>query len=210
MTRSMWLWLAAGASYAVFCWWYTNTGGALTDAEIEQFTQIMQERGTPPERIARMRRFMGEDDGDQFLMVNVIDVAREPVVPAHVPANETAADLLARYMAHMYPALAKRASHPTFAGEAIFSAMDLTGMDGIDHAERWTDAAVMRYRSRRDILEISMAPEFADKHVFKVAALDKTIAFPVQPRIYLSDARLLLLLALLAIVSLIDRFLLRR
>ena len=210
MKRSLWLWLSTAAIYAAFCWWYTNTGGPLSAAEIERFTQTLRADGAAPERIANLRRFMAEDEGDQFLMVNVLDLAAAPAAPAGVPADETAAELLGRYMAHMYPALLSRACHPTFGGTAIFSAMDLAGMDGTDTAARWTDAGIVRYRSRRDLLEIGLAPVFAEKHVFKLAALDKTIAFPVQPRLYLSDARVLLLLALLAVAALIDRFLLHR
>ena len=202
--------MTIAAIYAAFCWWYTNTSGPLSAAEIERFTQIMRDNGSAPERIANLRRFMAEDDGHQFLMVNVLDLAIAPATPAGVPADETAAELLGRYMAHMYPALLGRACHPTFGGTAIFSAMDLAGMEGTDTAARWTDAGIVRYRSRRDLLEIGLAPVFAEKHVFKLAALDKTIAFPVQPQLYLSDARLLLLLVLLAVAALIDRFLLHR
>ena len=96
-------------------------------------------------------------------------------------------------MEHMYPELLKRASHPIFSGNAVFYSMDVLGIEG---AERWTQAALMRYRSRRDIVEIASNPVFQGKHEFKIAALDKTIAYPVETQLYLSDPRLLLLLVL--------------
>ena len=68
-----------------------------------------------------------------------------------------------------------------------------------DGMESWTAAAGMRYRSRRDMLEIAMNPEFEAAHKFKVAAMRKTIAFPIDPWFHLGDPRLLLALLLLVI-----------
>ena len=47
--------------------------------------------------------------------------------------------------------------------------------------ETWTQGAGMRYRSRRDLLEIATNPAFRGSHEFKVAAMRKTIAFPIDP-----------------------------
>jgi hypothetical protein len=54
----------------------------------------------------------------------------------------------------------------------------------------------MRYRSRRDLLEIATNPAFSASHEFKVAAMRKTIAFPIDPWIQLGDPRVLLALLL--------------
>lgn len=198
------LWCIGVGSYLLFLWWYTNTGGPLSSAEIAEFVEQMRQSGDSSERIDRLRRFMSEDDGGQFLMVNVIDMAETPKAVPGVPPGESSEAMLARYMAHMTPELLKRAGHPVFAGRAIFNAMDLTGIEG---AERWTDFALMRYRSRRDLLEIGLNPAFADVHGFKIAALQKTIAYPVAPSLYFSDPRLLLL-PLLALVLLLGHMLL--
>ena len=85
--------------------------------------------------------------------------------------------------------------------------MDVVGIEG---AERWDTAALMRYRSRRDLLEIALNPIFAGKHDFKTAALDKTIAYPVETQVYLSDPRFLLALILLAALGLLDLLIYRR
>ena len=203
---SRWLWLGAAIVYGAFCWWYTNTGGVLSASEIERFAEAMRANGSPPERIANLRRFMEEDDGKQFLMVNVLDFAANPPPVAGVADGEPASALMTRYMAHMYPQLLKRACHPTFGGSAVFQAMDMQGVDGLRDAERWTAAGIVRYRSRRDLLEIALAPVFSEKHQFKVAALAKTIAYPVTPTLYLSDLRVLLFLVLVSVVAMMDRF----
>jgi hypothetical protein len=62
----------------------------------------------------------------------------------------------------------------------------------------------MRYRSRRDMMEISGNPEFAGSHEFKVAAMQKTIAFPIDPWIQAGDPRLLLALILSLVGALVS------
>ncbi len=71
--------------------------------------------------------------------------------------------------------------------------MDLMNADGM---EKWSTGAGMRYRSRRDVLEISSNPAFAGSHEFKIAAMRKTIAFPIDPWIQLGDPRVVLALLL--------------
>ena len=148
-----------------------------------------REPAPSPERVAMLRKFMEEDTGDDFVMLNVIDMYETPLQIEGVEPGETSDEVLAKYMAYMYPALFARASHPVLYGQAANSAMDLMNADGM---ERWTTGAGMRYRSRRDMLEIASNPAFAGSHQFKVAAMRKTIAFPIDPWIQLGDPRLVL------------------
>ena len=98
------------------------------------------------------------------------------------------------------PGGATSACHPVMMGDAVHTAMDLVGIEG---AEEWTMAALMRWRSRRAMMEVVSNPETLGRHEFKVAALDKTIAYPIEPRLYLSDLRFLLALVLLSGTSLV-------
>ncbi len=195
------LWFVPACLYLLFTLWYTNLSGPLTQAEMDAFADQMASSGFEPLAIQRMRQFMEEDTGRQFLMVNVMDMAPTPRRVAGVPADESSDQMMGRYMEHMFPELLKRASHPIFLGRVVFDSMDIVGIQG---AENWTSAVLMRYRSRRDLMDIASNPIFAGKHEFKLAALDKTIAFPVENQLYLSDPRLLLLLILFAIVSATD------
>jgi len=70
--------------------------------------------------------------------------------------------------------------------------------------EIWDMGGLVRYRSRRDFLEIVTDPVFSSKHHFKAAALEKTIAFPVEPDFNLGDPRLLIGLLVLSVTALID------
>lgn len=195
------LWLAPALLYGVFVFWYTDFHGPLSDAEVDEFIVTMKTNGSDPETITFIDKFAREDSGRQFLMVNNIDYNDNPADVAGADPGETAEQLMARYMEHMIPALLTRACHPILMGSAVYPSMDLVGIEG---AENWDAGALFRYRSRRAFLEIVTNPAFKGKHHFKTAALDKTIAYPIEPNLYLGDPRLLLGLILLAITALID------
>ena len=143
---------------------------------------------------------MEEDSGKQFIMINVIDMSENPTFPDGTVSEESPDVLMNEYMEHMYGELLKRASHPAYMGSAVNDSMDLVG---IENAEVWETAALIRYKSRRAFLEIVTHPKMNSKHKYKIAALEKTIAFPVENRLYLGDPRLLLGLIFLIIGLLI-------
>lgn len=195
MTPIRWLWAILIVLYLSFFSWYTSFGGPLTEAEIEHYMSLMAAngQGDDPEARALLRRFMETDTGDDFVMVNVIDLYETPMQIEGVAPGESSPEVLSKYMEYMYPALFSRACHPIFVGSAANEAMDLMNADGM---ASWTQAAGMRYRSRRDLLEIASNPAFAGSHEFKVAAMRKTIAFPIDPWFQLGDPRLVLALLL--------------
>ncbi len=201
MRRRVWVWGIPALLYAVFVFWYTDFGGPLRPDEIASVLAKLEANGAKPEGLAKIRRFMETDSGRQFLMVNLIDMNEDPPdVPGAEP-GESAWELMDRYMEHMYPQLFMRACHPVTMGDAVHTAMDVAGIEG---AESWDAAALMRYRSRRSLMEIVTIPETLGRHEFKMAALTKTIAFPIETRLFLGDARLLLGLILFGVAALLE------
>lgn len=206
-TVRFWVWVIPLLVYGVFWLWYTPLSGPMRQGEIDEIVGSLEARGADRETIERLRIFFEEDDGRSFIMVNILDLADNP---AELPATGPGAssnDLMDHYMEYMWPALFSRASHPIFAGDSVSSAMDLVGIEGAKH---WDTAAMMRYRSRRDMWEIASHPSFSDRHDYKLAALEKTIAIPVRPQLFFGDPRLILLLLLISVLSVIDTFALRR
>ena len=198
-----WLWGLPALAWLLFCFWYTNIGGPLSAEEIAAFTARAERAGSmSPDGVQRLRQFMAEDSGDQFLMVNLVDMATPDAAQELSPQQS-----MDRYMAHMYPELLKRACHPVLAGPAVFRALDLVGIDG---AEKWSTVGIVRYRSRRDLLDIALNPIFDGKHEFKIAALEKTIAVPVEPELYLGDLRLIAFFNLFFLVVIADALMFRR
>ena len=201
-------WLILGAVYIGFFFWYTDMGGKLSQEEIQIFIKKHEQNiindGVSPDseefqlRIDFLKKFMEEDNGKQFIMVNNIEMNKNPGDVVGANPGESADQLMSRYMEYMWPNLLKRASHPIFMSNAIYQSMDLVGIEG---AETWDQAALMRYKSRRTMMEIVTNPNMMNRHDFKIAALQKTIAYPVEPFGFYSDMRLIFGM-LIAIVGL--------
>ena len=201
-------WLILGAVYIGFFFWYTDMGGKLSQEEIQIFIKKHEQNiindGVSPDseefqlRIDFLKKFMEEDNGKQFIMVNNIEMNKNPGDVVGANPGESADQLISRYMEYMWPNLLKRASHPIFMSNAVYQSMDLVGIEG---AETWDQAALMRYKSRRTMMEIVTNPNMMNRHGFKIAALQKTIAYPVEPFGFYSDMRVIFWM-LIAIVGL--------
>ena len=206
------IWASLIIIYGLFFAWYTDFGGNLSDKEIQYFSDKFESNALKDGRVLEPRmkellqKFVEEDSGKQFIMVNVIDMSENPTFPDGTVSEESPDVLMNEYMEHMYGELLKRASHPVYMGSAVNNSMDLVG---IENAEVWERAALVRYKSRRAFLEIVTHPKMNSKHKYKIAALEKTIAFPVENQLYLGDPRLLLGLIFL-IIGLLIRPITRR
>jgi len=197
MRRSLLLWAILAALYLGFRLWYDGGGGPLTPEEVARYLSVFEERGTDPARVEKVREFLASDTGSEFVMANFI----------HLTDSPDAQQDMDRYMAHMYPELFRRACHPVLVGPVVARALDYWG---IENGERWSMVGLVRYRSRRDVMEISTNPAFADAHQFKTAAMAQTIAIPVEPGFQLGSPRWLVAGALLTLGALLQLALWRR
>jgi hypothetical protein len=201
MRRRLLLWALLGAVYTAFRLWYDGGGGPLTPEEITRGVAQLEARGAAPGRIEKLREFLANDTGGDFVMANFIHFRDEPLREGDVQPGESSQQALDRYMAHMYPALFRRACHPVLAGPVVGSALDLWGIEG---GAQWSLVGLVRYRSRRDLLAIATDPAFGDAHRYKTAAMEQTIAVPVEPFLQLGSPRWLLALGLVTIGALVQ------
>ena len=70
-----------------------------------------------------------------------------------------------------------RGGHPVFQARTVGGFLDSWRAD--DNVG-FSATAMMRYRSRRDMLAMVMDPAFADGHIYKLAAIERTINYPTQ------------------------------
>jgi len=197
MHRRWLLWAILAAFYLGFRLWYDGGGGPLRADEVERYVATFEQRGVPPARIAKLREFLSSDTGSDFVMANLI----------HLQPNADAQQQLDRYMAHMYPALFRRGCHPVLAGPVVGAALDEWG---VEDGDRWSMVGLVRYRSRRDMIEIAADPAFRDAHLFKQAAMSQTIAVPVEPFLSLASPRWSVALVLVTVGALAQLALGRR
>ena len=173
-----WIWITALVVYAVFVGWYFNWKGPLTTNEISTFSKAAETvsgaANTDPEVL---RQFMETDDGKEFVMLNLVRFPDQTVAHPETGEMMTGPELITGYFGPFSKALLRRGGHP------VLLARKRGG-----HIDSWNAAddqgfqvvSAMRYRSRRDIVELVLDPRFADGHKFKMAAIDGTTSFPMQ------------------------------
>ena len=196
---AFWIWGAALIVYGAFSLWYNNWKGPLTPTEVDAFIERIAEGAgaRDPEREAAARAFLEADDGGEFFMLNLIRLREEPVaVDGGEP--QPADRVLERYTGYFMPDLFKRAGHPIFAGPAAGRYLEHWG---VEPDPGWTFSAVVRYRSRRDMMVLATDPGFAPAHAYKIAAMANTLAFPVAPAMVFFGPRVWVALALALLAS---------
>ena len=126
---------------------------------------------------------------DTLVMINVIDMRDTPLQIQGVEPGETNDEVIAKYQTPFLGRAALSAAHPVLMGFAAAPAVDIWGIEGADH---WDRGGLVRYRSRRDLMkQVEAIREGGgdDVHAFKVAAIEKTIAYPLDPWFQLGDPR---------------------
>ncbi|MEM7413441.1 MAG: hypothetical protein AAF430_24630, partial [Myxococcota bacterium] len=194
MTATRWTWLVLVTIWFAFFGWYTSFDGPLRDDEIEAYLRAAEKLEPPdPVLVETMRRFMEEDTGDDFIMLNIGKAYDEPLLVEDVEPGQSTEEVLAHYLDYVAPALISRASHPVQFGLAAGGTMDLLNAGDL---REWGDTVSIRYRSRRDFMDFATNPRMSQVHVFKVAAIERAIAFPADPWFHFGDLRIILGLVL--------------
>jgi hypothetical protein len=189
-------WAILGVVYAVFFYWYTSFGGPLSDEEIAHYTKVLASTPEMSEHSERWISFMKSDTGDDWAMWNAVDLFDTSKQVKGVEPGDTTEEVINRYAEPFFAKALLRAAHPVMGGAAANTALDIWGIEG---GENWDNGLLVRYRSRRDMMEIAEEMATSDEaiHAFKVAAVEKTIAFPIDPWFHPGDPRLLLAMVFL-------------
>ena len=185
------IWLIALLTYALFYCWYIGFRSRVTPAEIERTMAILDAGLVDETRKSHLRHFLANDDGKDFVMVNLLELAK--------PRKESSKNLNA-YQKIFLGQLLRAAGHPILIARAASGNVENVACQEFDN---WTAAGMVRYRSRRDLMEILPATIGSEHHELKLSALDKTFAFPASPWFVVGGPKLLvpLLIALIAAVT---------
>jgi hypothetical protein len=110
-------------------------------------------------------------------MLNQVQVFEKAV--AHPITGELmdGRTLLTEYFEPFAIGLVLRGGHPVFQARTVGDNVDSWNAD--DNVS-FSATAMMRYRSRRDLMELIMDPAFTDGHIYKLAAIERTISYPAQ------------------------------
>lgn len=193
--------------YAAFLAWYGGRGKPLSPAETDALLVEMRQRAGKLTQeddegylLKQFRELAKSDDGRAFYMVNLLKFRQKALYPAGSPYGDDPLAANERYNRAILPLLLKHGGHPVFLSQVQGRFLYFDG------AEDWDQVAMVRYRSRRDLLKmaVELAGQGVDSH--KWAALEKTQVFPVKPVItlFLVKAIVLLLLLVTALIALLS------
>lgn len=194
MPLSLIIWILAALIYATFWYWYVGFRHRIRPEEVEGFMRRMNVGGFPSEALPIMRRFLETDDGREFVMVNNLKVRRRS------GDGENPGALLEKYQKPYLAAVLRRGGHPFFVGRALADNLEHWGLG--DDSRGWSAAGLIRYRSRRDLVECILLPQFQEIHPFKEQAVEKTFAYPTQVTMVASSPRWTVLAVLVAVAAL--------
>ena len=185
------IWITAAVAYALFWCWYVGFKKKVTPAEVEATMRLFNDdEGWTNAQTENLRKFLLADDGRDFVMVNLLHL-RSP--------KREARKNLARYQKIFLGALLRRAGHPVMIANAASGNVEDVACNDFDN---WGAAGMIRYRSRRDLMEILPATVGSEHHNLKLASLEKTFAFPASPWFIAGGPRIVVALAIALVAAL--------
>ena len=185
-------------TYTIFFAWYSNLNKPLTDTEVENYLNILQKSSSNQESLDAINKFLSNDDGKQFIMVNLLSYSDNPPLLEKTEGAKNGKELVDYYTSFMFKEMFTRASHPVIFGSVVGPSIEVIGMQ---NARSWDEVGLIRYRSRRDMMEIIINPEFQNRHAYKIGGLERTIASPMQPSIFIDGRFIFFLMLLLLYLS---------
>lgn len=198
MPNPLLIWAIAAALYLLFRLWYDNWRGPMKPAEIERFLAEMKSRGAEQHNdLAIIRAFLEKDDGREFIMLNLVKLARDPINP-DTGDPEDGRKLMSRYASPFMRGLFARGGHPAIVARPVGGYVDAWNAAP---DPGWTIVGFMRYRSRRDMAQMVLDPRFSDIHKYKIAATAETFSFPTQTLLRAFAGPRLTVALLLALVA---------
>lgn len=195
----IWIWGSALGLYLLFRLWYDGVRRPLTAEEIDAFmTETAKGPTADHNDMSTLRAFLEADDGREFFMFNLVKFAEgdapHPVTGEPTPARA----MMNRYMKAFMPALLAKGGHSALAARKIAGYVDAWRV-GADPG--WSIIGYMRYRSRRDMMQLVVDQRFNDIHPFKLAGTAETFSFPTRPVLMVLIGPRLWVALLLALVA---------
>jgi hypothetical protein len=177
--RPWMIWIVAAVLYVVFRLWYDNWRGPIRRHEIDAL--VSRAEAIWPAGLndmVQIRRFLEEDDGREFLMVNLIRIRSGAVTDPISGEIRSGLSLLKAYFAVFAPTLIASGGLPLLSYRKISGYVDALN---VPPDPGWSIAGLMRYRSRKDMMKLATDEAFIRAHGLKMAALTHAMAFPAQP-----------------------------
>ena len=173
--------------YLAFLAWYDGWG-------MDPFTAEEVDTLVGNDKI--FRRFLKDDDGEEFFMLNL---NRYEYVENEDQQGQSVA--YQNYSQAFTQIMLKHAAHPIYTGEIPDYLLDGDAKDG-----NWHDEIIlMRYRSRRDFVSIITSDEYLKIVQHRSDGIEYAEVTPTRADFNLTTPRFVVLALLLVIALFIDR-----
>lgn len=166
-------------------YWYQWSSSALLPSDVDRYMTLIEAQTQNPggrHDLSTLREFLSEDDGDPVYTVNLYDFHDIADYPEGSRFDGTGAEAYNRFSDAMIPLMTKRGSHPVY------------GSNWSDQANsNWDRIVIVRYRSRRDLVDLFATKQFADASLHKWASLRDHERMLVHA-IHIPDAKIVIVL----------------
>ena len=184
------IWIIAVLAYVAFWFWYVGFQKKVTPQEVAATMSIFEHDDTwTATQKEHLRNFLLDDDGKDFVMVNLLHLKS--------PKKESL-EKLNTYQKIFLGSLLRKAGHPVMIARAASGNVENVACD---HADDWSAAGMVRYRSRRDLMNILPATIGSEHHGLKLESLEKTFAFPASPWFMFGGPRIVVALGIALLAS---------
>lgn len=162
--------------FLLFSRWHGAFAEPLSSEEKKYYSEKLAELN-PEESPSEFMELLEQDQGKPLYMLNAIRFFEDPVKIKDQHTLVNAREAMEEYNNYVMSFLIKRGSYPIYSGDAI----GVTAAKwGLDYKDEWSTGAIVRYRSLRTMLDMALDPKFREKHYFKKAAIEQTLAYPTE------------------------------
>ena len=177
--------LIPAVTASMLMYWYQWGARALSPSEVSDYmAKIEAQKQRPGARhnLPALRQFLIEDDGEPVYTVNLYNFHDLADYPADSGFGGSGTEAYDRFSKVMISLMVKRGSHPIYSS------------DWADQANsNWDRIVIVRYRSRRDLVDLFASNQFAESSLHKWASLREHERMLVQA-IHIPDGKLVIML----------------
>jgi hypothetical protein len=170
-------------------YWYQWSAHTLSDNEIDAYLSTIEAQAQSPggkHDMIALRAFLESDDGRPVYTVNLYKFHDKAAYTAGAGFTGTGEQAYDRFSRVMISLMAERSSHPIY------------GSSWVDASSDWDRIVVVRYRSRRDLVDLFATDAFADASLHKWASIREHQRMLVQATHIPDGKYLFFILAFLA------------
>jgi hypothetical protein len=171
----------------IFMYWYQWNTQILSSSEVNNYMETIEEQTkntSSSHDLPALRTFLNEDDGKPIFTVNLYNFHKTANYPENSEFYGSGEQAYGRFSELMISLMLQRGSHPIF-GSYWSDASN----------SNWDRIVIVRYRSRRDLIDLFATQEFAEASLHKWASIKEHERMLVQATHVPNGIFILLILA---------------